>query len=766
MNANPATTTIALLLLLSIAASAGIAPEQNDDLGGGWGGFEPDPPSIEPPSLDIVADSLGIITSLDVSGLVPGEDMTAQLGDATLLFQNVADVGLVTTLVSPDGVTSMTLPVSPEDPGDFTALITPLTISVDQVGDNPASELLSKDNIIDGTMMTGGLISSLGTLGDDGPIPDPAEVQKNDSVDVIADKVSLVSPLDSIMTLAVIDPDNLLIIGSLAEHTAQLPTTTTVASTSAAIKSALDTNALTALSLDSVLAGLADSSKLLGAVDTTKIAGNLVDMGYTLNLVDLPINDPATILDPDNLKLMIVDGGLGKISFLADPAKMVFDPDLVTGLKDPNSNALTNFVTVSKLTGGDLPDKYALGQALFHPSLGNYQSQLTKVDGLMKHGFVSEFMPAGVSCKTQLANQMDTDAKAPGFCLLPNADSFPLKGANALGSLMKPDLNPKLAGSSVGKSTGLVPKAPGTPGGPAVPKAPGSPGGPALPGKPPVPPVTGVGTPLGGLKDLPVPKNFLVDNGTFGAFGMMPKDLSKYQLGDWKIPDNGFGSLPDIDAPNADAVKTLNCTGTCLPDHVPTVADGIFESFQSPSIAGIAPVVPTDALTGVVGTFMNAAGNGISLIPLSMLQDLPLGTDSTKTARFIGGQGSFAENTGIGGVKVQVDSTDPLGITKATATLTSNDNGYVSMTLFPLGSYTITATKSGYESVSGAGQAPAPGQTAGEEYTMKAASGNAIADELANHGVNWIIFVLIGGLLLLMGSNAWKKHKAKKGGKA
>ncbi len=334
---------------------------------------------------------------------------------------------------------------------------------------------------------------------------------------------------------------------------------------------------------------------------------------------------------------------------------------------------------------------------------------------------------------------------------------------------MHPELNPALKDSPVGKSLGLVKPTtgiPGAPGGPPLPGKPGGPGipaGPGVPAKPPIPPVTGVGTPLGGLKDLPVPKDFLLNNGTFGAFGMVPNDLSKYQLGDWKIPDSGFGSLPDIDAPNADAVKQLNCTGSCLPDHIPTVADGIMEGFQAPAMPGVFSAVPTDGLTGVVGTLMNSAGNGLALIPLSMLQDLPLGTDSTKNARFIGGPGSFAENTGIGGVKVQVDSTDPLGLSKSTTTLTSNDNGYVSLVLFPLGSYTLIASKEGYESTSGAGQAPAPGQTTGEEYTMKAATGNAISDELANHGVNWLIVLVVGALLLVWGSNAYKARKAKKG---
>lgn len=736
----------AILAVFALVASATVTagpPQNRDNFGGGWLGIEPNPPATDVPNVQIVQDSLNTILALNVTGMLPGDNILVPLGESKLIFDMLADGTLRTTVVGGKSIKEMELaPLA--NGGSFLALITPATVSIDRIGNNPLTDVNAL-NTIDATMTTWGLITDLGLIGKNGPISEPPEVVAPPNVDTIAERISLLSGLDPIMDLVVVDPEDVLQIKTLEEYTDQTPTTSTVFTTVQTIQDALDLNALTSMNLNSLLSGLVQAPQALGAVDTSLLAANLVDLGYAFQVVDLPVNEPATLLDPDNLKLILVDGGVGKLALVPGAERLTFDNNLVTGLKNPQSTFLTSFVSVTSIG-----DAKTIGKTVFHPSLGNYAELLQKVDPLMKRGITTAVMPNGVGCKSQMTEIMARSESA--FCMLPTGSTFPTKGADMMGSLINPDTNTALKNSPAAKALGLTQN-------PLNPNTAGLPGGPGLEGAKAVPQVLGMGTPAGNLKDMPNVREHLADGGSVAAFAAKPQDLSKQRLGAWNLPSKGFGALPEVDAVNPDAIRAGSCTGPCLPDHIPNLYDAQMEGLQAPAMPGINPVVPTEAASGVTG-FVQTATSALDLIPTDLLNGLGLAATSEVQFRFIGEATSAFSNTGIPGVTVQVETSDPLGLAKQTSVHKSNNNGYVVIPMTALGKYTVQGDKDGFVSQGGSGQAPAPGSKTGKEFVMSSDTGNEAEDFVRDNAITLLLVVLVGVIAYV----SYRNRKKNKGG--
>lgn len=716
--------TLAILAVLLVASSALAAPSPRDDFGDANFGLEPNPPSADLPSPSIPDAELGSLLEIALGGLQAGDQVTTTLGDGTMLLSVLDTNALKLDLISPAMVKSMELPPVPDtDLSDVTLLVTPATISVDRIGDNPSIPNTGGDldvsQLRDGSITSWGAVTDISTVADDpaGRIVAPAHVTKT------AELHDMVPVTDPVTDLIMLDPDDNLLFGTLAQHTAQLPLTDDLYVSKTDIQNALSTNAFTDLSIDGVLSGLKASTKELGAVDVSKLADTMAVENLALRRVSLPTPDPKTIMDLDSGELVLVDGGLGKITSLAGATAVQFDSDLLTQLKDPESVKDTAIHYVSK-DNLDLTKRKAT--ALFDARVGNYEQLLEKQKALLQHGISTEIAKDLTDCKARMQAKMAMDT--PNLCSGPDLPEVSLPNARLLhyvGAIDKDGLMAKVAGIKDGAKPALV------------------------------------GTPEMKLKDMPKPSPDVPSVGSFGFSPDLP-NLKGFTMPSFQLPDKGVGSLPDVDSLDAD-VPSVD-PDLDFPES-PNVLHGIFEAWDMGFLPGLVSVVPLDAATSAFGAVADlTTGNGLMAMPATLLQGLPLGTTSELTLRYVGESGSIFSNQGIEGVRVQMTSGDPLGMTKTTNTHESNLNGYVVVPVASLGTWSAVGSHDDYQDVTTSGQAPPPGQESGQEVTMEANSGNAAAD-FARSNSTWLLLALIAVVLLVVFRDDVKKLGKKTGRK-
>ena len=717
--------SLALIAALLVTTSAVAAPVPRNDFGDQDFGLEPNPPKADLPSPTIPDADLGSVLEIALSGLTAGDQVTAILGDGTMLLTVLDTNALKLDLISPTMVKSLELPPVPDqDVGDVTMLITPATISVDRIGDNPALPNQAGDldvtQLRDGSITVWGGVTDITSVADDpaGRIVSPAHVTKT------AELHDLVPVTDPVTSLIMLDPDSNLVFGTLAEHTAQLPLTNDLYVSKTDIQNAFSALALTDLSIDGVLSGLKTSTKELGAVDISKLADTMAVNNLALRKVNLPSPDPKTLLDLDSGELILVDGGLGKITSIAGLTALQFDSDLLTQLKDPESLKDTAVHYVSKDNLGTTTQK---ATALFDAKVGNYETLLERQKALLQHGIDTQIAKDLTECKTRMKAQMSPGV--PNICSGPDLPEVSLNNARLLHYLAAVDKDGVMA-----KVAGALQSTQ-----PAI-----------------------VGTPDLKLAQMPKPN---LDITRFGGFAVAPDlpNLKGFTLPTFRLPPGGVGSLPDVDSLDVDAP-------TVDPDldfpRAPNVLDGIFEAWDMGFLPGLVSVVPLDAATGMFGAVADlTTGNGIMAMPATILQGLPLGTTSELTLRYVGESGSIFSNQGIEGVRVQMTSADPLGMTKTTNTHESNLNGYVVVPVASLGQWTAVGSHDDYQDASTSGQAPPPGSDGGQEVTMQTESGNAAADFVRGNSM-WLILAVVGVGFMVVFRDDIKKlgTKAKMGG--
>lgn len=719
-------TIFAALAVLMLATPALAAPSPRDDFGDAQFGLEPNPPSPDVPSPSIPDADLGGILEIALSGLQVGDQVTTTLGDGTMLLSVLDTRALQLDLISPSMIKTMELPPIPEgDIGEVTMLITPATISVDRIGDNPEIPDYGGDldvsQLRDGSITSWGAVTDITTVAEDpaGRIVAPAHVTKT------AEIHDVVPVTDPVTQLIMLDPDANLVFGTLAEHTGQVPLTDDLYVSKTDIQNAFSTSAFTDLSIDGVLAGLKTSTKELGAVDVSKLADTMATSDLALRRVSLPVADPKTIMDLDSGELILVDGGLGKITSLAGATALQFDSDLLTGLKDPESLKDTAIHYVNK-DNIDLTKHKAT--ALFDAKVGNYEAILERSKTLLQHGIDTQIAKDLTDCKARMQAKMAMDT--PNLCSSPDLPEVSLDNARLLHYLAAVDKDGVMA-KVAGIKDGLKP---------AI-----------------------VGTPELRLKDMPQPAPDIPSIGGFGFAPDLP-NLKGFTLPSFRLPELGVGSLPDVEPIDPDVPSVT-------PDldfpETPNVLHGIFEAWDMGFLPGLVSVVPLDAATSAFGAVADvASGNGLMAMPASILQGLPLGTTSQLTLRYVGESGSIFSNQGIEGVRVQMSSGDPLGMTKTTNTHESNLNGYVVIPVASLGTWTATGSHDDYQDTQTSGQAPPPGGEAGQEVTMEANSGNAAAD-FARSNSTWLLLAIVAvGLLVVFRKDVkGLGQKAKKGGR-
>ncbi len=728
--------TIALVAVLLVPSSHAY-PKPRDDFGdGGFFGSEPNPPEIQPPDFTVPDAELGKVLELILSGLEAGDRVTTTLGEGTAILSILDSNAMQLDVVNGDLVKRLELPpVPPGDVGDVTMLITPASISVDRIGDNPinrnyAGEVEASE-IKDASFIVWGAVTDISTTAAN----PTGRIAKPDHVTATTELHDLLPATDAITDMILLDPDDLLQVGTLADHTLQVPLTDDLAVDQASIQSALNTAALTDLSIDGVLAGLKQSVKEIGAVDVEALSLAMVDSEYALRRVSLPSPDPATILDKDAGELILVDGGLGKITAIAGKKSLAFDADLLTQLKDPESIKDT---VVQYLSTDPLDNTKKLGIAFFHPSLGNYGTLLERAKPLLQNGMVLDFVPSTHDCKTKSATKME--AGLPTLCTGPDLPPVPINNVRLLDYLGRIDKDGAMA-----KITGAIGAA-----------------------KPPV-----VGTPNGLLPDMPHPDPDLPSLGGFGFSPDLPS-IKGLSLATFELPDAGLGSLPGVDTWTLDEPSLPDVSpDPNWPDVSgidPTLLHGIFEAWDAGMLAGLASVVPLDAATSAFGAVTDlATGNAIMALPQTVLQSLPIGTTSELTLRFVGESGSVFSNTGIEGVRVQLTQTDPMGLSTTTTSHDSNLNGYVVAPINSLGTWSFVASHEDYQDANGGGQAPPPGKSTGQEMTMKANSDNAVKDFAVSNS-SWLVLLLIFVVLVAVnhkriGEIIRNKKGKKRGGR-
>lgn len=716
-------TIIVLALALPLASGLPIAEEDQPTFA-----LPPPAPEIAGPDPALVEELTVLV--LSVTGMVPEKSIAVLLEDATLTMQT-DDVGnLVTSLQGLQGSTTTTLPQLPGSE-DFTVYLSQVTMAIDRPGDNPAAGELDATNIADVTLPVWGIMGGFGDIAADGNVTNPSQASVPDGVTLEAEKIVLGQVLDVVTDLVVIDPDDNLLLGTLAEHTNATPATSEAYATAQAMSTALDDFSLESLTLNGVLQGLGQTleSDLLGIVSLQELSATLEDKGISLEIVTLATPDPRTILDLENNKLILVDGGLGKMALLADEKKLVFTDDLVTSLKDGDLEAPAKFVTTSKV--GNLTGSH-LGITTVDHRLGGYTSLLSQSKALTKNGLSVHALPIASDCKAALDTKVD-------WCIKPGGPTITPLGGDVAGKLKR--------GSAALDKLNLK----------------------SLPGKDHR--ILGTGT--GELTDLPVSG---IDRGTLGRVAMLSpsagipgldtdRKLSTYSIDNWKLPESGVGGVPGIESPNLDAAPDLQCASKCVPSHDLTVLDGMFEHLDAPAVPGVMNIVPVGQLGGLAGIATDLSGTALGLMPLDALKNLPAGQTGTYTARFIGGPNSVQRAVGLDEVSVSFTTKDPLGLNSKTQVMTTNTNGWVSATVPAAGSWSFVATKEDYETVQAAGSAPGPGEESAQQHEMQAATGSKVLDNLFNQGSVWILLlgVSLGAVWMLRRRQGHRSGAAPKG---
>ncbi|MEK6986190.1 MAG: hypothetical protein AABX89_07400 [Candidatus Thermoplasmatota archaeon] len=700
-------THIALaLLLLAPLVAAGPAPKDIANPGSGWAGFEPDPPAVVPPNPTLADAELGCVLKMAVSGLAPAQSMVVNFAKNPLLIAMGSAGKLNATIVGPGTVRSLNLPPLDATAGgtdglyDFTVFLTPVTMTIQRAGTQPSLDPATSFNprdVVTATLNVWGAVqSTLEVAPEAGKLfQNPASIQKPPTTSIAAERFCVTDALAPVTKLMAIDPDDNLVLGTLTSATTQVPTTDTLATTASGIKSMLDAKTLTDLDLNHLLGALSTATKAIGSLDTTALGANMATLGYATRTVTLPNPDPKTILDTANKQLILVDGGFGKIVLLSDPVSMVADNNLITALKSASSTNPTHFSYLSQLDA----TRQVAGGIRFDSTLGNYRENLAKFDELAKTGIDTSIVPTPAVCKNNL-----NAATKNAMCFTPGALEVTPKMASVVRNLGDAGKFKNLLGttSPLGSFNGVL-----------------------------------KGTDTGLLKDLPpIPHDGTKLGGVVGFGPTLPS------FGKWKLPSEGIGAIPGIDGPNPSALKDVGCKGSCLPDHDLNVLDGIYEGMQAPAMPNAATIIPMGASQGVVAALTNAVGTAIATVPLSVLQQAPIGAMSQLTIRAVGGSSTGYLSQGLKEVAVQVDSSDLFGISKTSSTSTTNTNGYATLPISALSQYTVTLTKQGYQPATGTGQAPAPGGKAGQEYTMESGTGNNALDWFNNNKAESIVGLL------------------------
>lgn len=713
-----ATLAFALLVAANASAAAPDARGAGDAFGSGAFGLEPNPPAPTKPNPSIPTADLGVVLELITSGMNVTDKVTLAIPENPVTLEILADRSLVAQVVSTDtGATKkLVLPPMPDGQSlDFTALLTPASLVIDRAGENTHPDFADewdKDSIRDASMPIWGLVESLGGISDldagtatHKVTENPEQVRKPSDVDVTAIRWNMVPDVDTQLEAVLIDPEDSVVIGNVTEFEIVKGLTPggipdisgdcTSGSASAMESKLTSASSTEAVTLNTVLSSLGGLGSGLGAVDIPGLAAGLVGLDMEFCYVPEPTPGDGMFYDPTLNRLAVLGELADPVAFLHGEEKLQFDNDLVTALKDQDSIKDTAFKFVNE----------DVVVAKFDHLVGNYKALLDDRLELIKNDVGLHVVTDMTECDwPQAADDSGTTAfKAAQICQAVSGVDAGAVSSKAGSFLNRTRTMTQVDG--LGLLPGLI-----------------------------NPDVKGaiVGTPEGRLGDFPDLSEYMAEPGAVVGYVQFPPSAAP-KLGEWSLPENGIGSAPNIASPSVNPETPDFDVNT--PDLDSTALDGIFESFQAPATTNLATIVPVSEVTGMISTVTDVYGNGLSMIPLDVLQDLPIGTTSVMKFRFVGESGSIFSGTGISGVTATITSVDPLGLSERQESAESNSNGYVVVPLASLGDFKVVATHESYQQTEGHGQAPAPGQEGGQEYTMSSASGNAAQDFASNNSL-------------------------------
>lgn len=721
---NKAILAVAAAVLL--AAPAMGAPDPRGDFGDKLFGFEPDPPAPSVPEADIPDASLGAVLELVFSNVSIGDQFAYTLGGATYKTEVLDDGGLQAIIQNGHHKRSLDLPpVDANTDHDFTMLVTPASLVLDRAAcTNTAVTRNHADvqeaDLCDATLQTYGLNNGItGIVDDETPSKtDPAGVIKPEAASVQATfhRILPVEVPSVPLSMVMVDPDDALAVGPIESFYTGIPLQDTEFQNASDIEGALDINAVTSADLNGVLSALKTSNKALGAVDTASLSNVMEEKGIGLRTITNTVAEPRTVFDTATSQLVLIDGGLGRISVLGDEKHLVIDNDKLTALKDPESAKDTAFHVVASNEQAST----AMGTLWMDSKLGSYQSVVSRAKEAMNLGMRLDVAETEALCKPRMQAALDDENQKTMGCLGPSFPQISKERALALNKFTNGSDMDFIAGPDLTSGKRLW-------------------------------------TDKGTLANLPSLDGAIatVPVGIFQV-DLPPATLDRFTLDDFTLPQSGLAGIPEVDSIDPDA-PSIPCTGSCLPGFDPNVLDGIHETFGSASLNGIMPVIPVSEASGVVGQVMGLSGEGFAAVPVDALKQLAPGATSKVVFRVVGSQGSLFGGTGIEAAQVQLESTDPLGLSTSSQVLTTNTNGYSVAALGSMSDWTVKISKEGFETLQGAGQAPLPGSESGEEYEMQAKSDSKAGDVVKNNS----LFLVAAAALVVLAVVWYRKNNPK-----
>lgn len=666
------TLALALVALLLVGTATASAPIPRSDFGDATFGFEPDPPETRAPSVDVDTDSLGAILRIATTNFSAGDKLSVPLRGAPLVLEGLDAGGIQATLFGPNSVKKLTLPDAPDE--DFVMRLTPATLSLDRAGDNPGLGGRAADydasQVKDATLFVSGEVASVtDVLATDNLTTNPGELEREGTFEVTAELLRLDLPEAPSLDVLLVDPDSRVVLDTVENHIAGVAVSDVNHSTATDIKNAVTGLGELDVSLNGALDKLASSTKHLGAVDIDNLAAVMAASNLRFRQVETTLGDePATLFDADTKTLACIDGCFGKVAILSGMENVQVDNDRITGLKDPYNALDTSFIAVMSDAKARI--------LVFDDDVANFETLVHDNADLLRYSSAKQVFTTDLDrCKAA-----QVEAATPNVvCMSPSGKKLAGHARQAIAPLKDP--GQLLPGGITG---------------------------------PQLVDMKRIGHTVGLLKAFD-PTHLVPEPGKYlGLLQLTIPDKPRFALGEWSIPQSGLGSLeglgtvnpstPELDAPDL--------------DFEPTLLDGIYEMASLPSLPQVFDIVPLDAGADAVSLITDAAGNGVSFVPVDVLQELPVGATAEVKQRWVGGFGSDWTNRALAGVSTTTVAEDPLGLSSTSYSEQSNSNGYVVLAMPAFSVFSVTAFKTGHQDAHYEGTAPGPGQSEGYEYQM------------------------------------------------